>query len=42
MTAPHYVAGIDFAPEVRGDAYNVMARLVEHYRNNTTDQADTL
>ncbi len=42
MAAPHYVAGIDFAPEVRGDAYNVMARLVEHYRNNTTDQADTL
>ena len=40
MAAPTYVAGIDFTPEVREDAYGVMARLVEHHRNNTTDQAD--
>ena len=39
MAAPHYVAGIDFNPEVRKDAYDVMARLVEHYRNKSTDQA---
>jgi nitrite reductase/ring-hydroxylating ferredoxin subunit len=38
MAAPHYVAGIDFNPSVRQDAYDVMARLVEHYRNKSTDQ----
>lgn len=38
MAAPHYVAGIDFNPSVRKDAYDVMARLVEHYRNKSTDQ----
>ena len=40
MAAPHYVAGIDFNPAVREDAFDVMARLVEHYRNKTTDQVD--
>ena len=39
MAAPHYVAGIDFDPAVRQDAYDVMARLIEHYRNKSTDQA---
>src|SRR5271156_6406371 len=39
MTAPHYVAGIDFDPAVRQDAFDVMARLIEHYRNKSTDQA---
>ena len=39
MTAPHYVAGIDFNPAVRQDAFDVMARLIEHYRNKSTDQA---
>jgi nitrite reductase/ring-hydroxylating ferredoxin subunit len=39
MAAPHYVAGIDFNPEVRKDAFDVMARLVQHYRNKSTDQA---
>ena len=38
MAAPHYVAGIDFNPAVRQDAFDVMARLVEHYRNKSTDQ----
>jgi phenylpropionate dioxygenase-like ring-hydroxylating dioxygenase large terminal subunit len=40
MAAPQYVAGIDFSPEIRDDAYGVMGRLVEHFRNKTTDQAD--
>ena len=40
MAAPHYVPGIEFNPAVRKDAYDVMARLVEHYRNKSTDQAD--
>ena len=39
MAAPHYVAGIDFNPNVRKDAFDVMGRLVEHFRNKTTDQA---
>jgi phenylpropionate dioxygenase-like ring-hydroxylating dioxygenase large terminal subunit len=39
MTAPHYVAGIDFNSAVRQDAFDVMARLIEHYRNKSTDQA---
>ncbi len=38
MAAPHYVAGIDFNPKVRKDAYDVMGRLVEHFRNKSTDQ----
>jgi hypothetical protein len=38
MAAPHYVAGIDFNPAVRQDAFDVMARLLEHYRNKSTDQ----
>jgi nitrite reductase/ring-hydroxylating ferredoxin subunit len=41
MAAPSYVAGIDFNPAVRNDAFDVMARLVEHYRNKSTDQADS-
>jgi nitrite reductase/ring-hydroxylating ferredoxin subunit len=40
MAAPHYVAGIDFNQDVRNDAFAVMARLVEHFRNKSTDQAD--
>ena len=40
MAAPQYVAGIDFSPEVREDAFDVMGRLVEHYRNKTTDQVE--
>ncbi len=39
MAAPHYVAGIDFNTSVRQDAFDVMARLIEHYRNKSTDQA---
>src|SRR4029077_7282360 len=39
MAAPHYVAGIDFNPAVRQDAFDVMARLIEHYRNKSTDRA---
>jgi nitrite reductase/ring-hydroxylating ferredoxin subunit len=39
MTVPDYVAGIDFNPAVRQDAFDVMARLIEHYRNKSTDQA---
>src|ERR1700733_6345481 len=39
MAAPHYVAGIDFDPAVRQDAFDVMARLIEHYRNKSTDRA---
>ncbi len=38
MAAPSYVAGIDFNPAVRKDAFDVMARLIEHYRNKSTDQ----
>jgi len=39
MAAPHYVAGIDFNPAVRQDAFDVMGRLIEHYRHKSTDQA---
>src|SRR5580698_2204854 len=39
MTAPQYVAGIDFNAAVRQDAFDVMARLIEHYRTTSTDQA---
>jgi phenylpropionate dioxygenase-like ring-hydroxylating dioxygenase large terminal subunit len=43
MTAvPHYVSGIDFStPAVRKDAFDVMGRLVEHYRATTTDMVET-
>jgi phenylpropionate dioxygenase-like ring-hydroxylating dioxygenase large terminal subunit len=41
MTTPAYVAGIDFNPSVRADAFGVMARLVEHYRNQSTDRAES-
>ena len=37
-TTPRYASGIRFASEaVRKDAYDVMARLVEHYRATSTD-----
>jgi phenylpropionate dioxygenase-like ring-hydroxylating dioxygenase large terminal subunit len=36
---PHYVAGIDFDPTVRQDAFDLMAKLVEHYKNKSTDEA---
>ena len=41
MAAPSYVAGIDFNPSVRKDAFDVMGRLVEHFRNKSTDQAES-
>src|SRR3954466_9782740 len=42
MTAvPRYASGIDFTnPTVRKDAFDVMARLVEHYRATSTDMVD--
>lgn len=40
MAAPEYVAGVDFSPAVHDDAFGVMGRLVEHFRNKTTDQVD--
>ncbi len=40
-TTPRYVSGVQFASEaVRKDAYEVMARLVEHYRATSTDMVD--
>lgn len=39
MAIPQYAAGTGFHPAVRQDAFDVMARLVEHYRNKSTDQA---
>lgn len=39
MAAPDYAAGVDLAPAARQDAYDVMARLIEHYRGTSTDQA---
>jgi nitrite reductase/ring-hydroxylating ferredoxin subunit len=41
MTAaiPDYVPGFDFDPDEHERALDLMARLVEHYRRNTTDQA---
>ena len=41
MAAPSYVAGIDFNPSVRKDAFDVMGRLVEHFRNKSTDLAES-
>lgn len=38
MAAPSYVAGVHFNKDVRDDAIAVMGRLVEHYRNKSTDQ----
>jgi len=38
MAAPSYVAGVHFSKHVRDDALSVMSRLVEHYRNKSTDQ----
>lgn len=38
MTTPTY-AGVGFDAEIRQDALDVMARLIEHYKNKTTDQA---
>ena len=33
MSVPTYATGVDFhSPSVRKDAFDVMARLVEHYR----------
>jgi len=40
MATPTYAPGVHFSPEVREDAFGVMARLVEHYRNKTTDLAE--
>src|SRR4051795_6294549 len=42
MTAVRrYASGIDFTnPTVRKDAFDVMARLVEHYRATSTDMVD--
>ncbi len=40
MSVPNYVAGIEFSPRVRKDAFDVMRRLVSHYRDKSTDQAD--
>lgn len=40
-TTPRYNAGVSFSSDaVRQDAYDVMARLVEHYRNTSTDMVD--
>jgi phenylpropionate dioxygenase-like ring-hydroxylating dioxygenase large terminal subunit len=39
MAAPTYAAGVSFSSVVREDALDVMARLIEHYKNKTTDQA---
>src|SRR4051812_44246789 len=38
---PHYATGVNFhSPSFRKDAFDVMARLVEHYRATTTDMAE--
>lgn len=40
-TTPRYTAGVRFTSDaVRQDAYDVMARLIEHYRNTSTDMVD--
>jgi nitrite reductase/ring-hydroxylating ferredoxin subunit len=40
-TTPRYASGVRFASEaVRTDAYAVMARLVEHHRNTSTDMVE--
>lgn len=41
VVIPEYAAGFDFEPQERQRALALMARLVDHYANNTTDQADT-
>ncbi len=38
--APAYVRGVEFAGAFRDDALDVSARLIEHYRHNSTDEAD--
>jgi phenylpropionate dioxygenase-like ring-hydroxylating dioxygenase large terminal subunit len=38
-TTPDYVAGVDFDPVVRQDAFDLMTRLVEHVKNTGTDLA---
>lgn len=41
MSVPTYTSGVDFtSASVRKDAFDVMARLVEHYRATSTDMAD--
>src|SRR5215218_6756413 len=41
MAAPTYVSGVDFgSAAVRKDAFDVLARLVEHYRATSTDVVD--
>jgi nitrite reductase/ring-hydroxylating ferredoxin subunit len=39
VAIPDYVPGFDFDPDEHERALDLMARLVEHYRNNTTDLA---
>jgi phenylpropionate dioxygenase-like ring-hydroxylating dioxygenase large terminal subunit len=40
-TTPKYVSGVQMRTEaVRKDAFSVMARLVEHYRNSSTDRVE--
>src|SRR4051794_110961 len=39
-SAPRYAAGVSLDPEIAQDARTMVARLIEHYRNKTTDQAD--
>jgi phenylpropionate dioxygenase-like ring-hydroxylating dioxygenase large terminal subunit len=42
MSVPTYTSGVDFtSPAVRKDAFDVMARLVEHYRATSTDMAES-
>src|SRR5215212_4720934 len=39
---PQYATGVDFhSPSVRKDAFDVMARLVEHYRATSTDMVES-
>ncbi|HEX6358734.1 aromatic ring-hydroxylating dioxygenase subunit alpha [Actinophytocola sp.] len=40
MTTPTYVGAVDLAGAAREDALDVMARLVRHYQDKTTDLAD--
>ncbi len=39
---PRYASGVEFAsPAVRKDAFDVMARLVEHYKATSTDMVES-
>jgi nitrite reductase/ring-hydroxylating ferredoxin subunit len=38
--APAYVRGVEFGGAFRDDALDVSARLIEHYRHKSTDEAD--